>query len=313
MQTVAITGGNGFVGSRLVQRLARRPEIETRALVRSSKRPQIAASDRMTIVDGDLADPAVLERLLRPGCSVVNLAYDPDAPAQINLAAAEALAQACTKFKVRRLVHCSTAVVVGKTRLERIDETTACHPQSAYEQTKLAVENLLLEKARGNFELAILRPTAVFGAGGRNLVKLARDLTHGPRWANYLRSCANGHRRMNLVEVDNAAAAAEFLLGAENRVDREIFIISDDEDPQNNFHDVERHLMQAFGIADYPLPRITVPKTVLSLLLRARGRSLSNPDTVFASNKLSERGFSKPTQFAAGVAAFARWYHTAHG
>jgi nucleoside-diphosphate-sugar epimerase len=118
---------------------------------------------------------------------------------------------------------------------------------------------------------------------------------------------------MNLVEVDNVAAAVAYLLEVEQRVDQEVFIISDDDDPQNNFQDVERHLMQTFGIADYPFPRVSVPKSVLSLLLRTRGRSLNNPDTVFASDKLRNRGFSKPVKFTAGVFAFAQWYQTEFG
>ena len=166
-------------------------------------------------------------------------------------------------------------------------------------------------KARGNFELAILRPTAVFGPGGRNLLKLAHDLSQGPRLANYLRSCINDRRRMHLAGVENVIAAAAFLLETQARVDQEVFIISDDDAPENNFRDVEHYLMRAFRIPDYVLPRVTLPGAILSMLLRLRGRSLIGPDTVFASRKLEHLGFRKPVKFATSLAIFVEWYRSA--
>src|SRR5688572_8192807 len=313
MQTVAITGASGFVGGRLVQRLARRPDLEIRLLIRGGSAPPMAHSDRVVVVEGDLVDPVALSSLLRPGCDVVNLAYDANAGAHVNLTAAAALGQACSECQVKRLIHCSTAVVVGRTGAVRIDESAVCKPQRGYEETKLAIEHLLLDAARGSFEIAILRPTAVFGPGGKNLLKLAHDLKRRPRWANYLRSCANGRRRMNLVDVDNVTAAAAHLLKSSLAVDGQAFIVSDDEEPENNFRDVERRLMSVFGMPDYTLPRIAVPKSVLAFLLRMRGRSLTNPDTVFVSDKLQGIGFSKPVEFTVGLTAFAQWYQTAFG
>ncbi len=309
MQCVAITGAGGFVGSRLVRALALRPETEVRALIRRGRPPQPEDEHRLAIVRGDVADSAVLDQLLRPGCVVANFAYDASAPADLNPAAAHALADACVKYGVRRMVHCSTAVVAGRTDATRIDETTACRPWTGYEKTKLAIESLLRDKARGKFELVILRPTAVFGAGGRNLLKLARDLTKSSRLTNYLRSCAYGRRRMHLVDVDNVAAAAAFLLATRSPVDQEIFIISDDEAPENNFHDVEQYLMRAFAIPEYAVPPVAVPAAALSLLLRLRGRSMLDPATVFVGDKLKDLGFIKPVNFMAGLATFARWYN----
>ena len=286
--------------------LARRKGLETRALIRNAAIPHDGDGGYYVTVRGNVADPAVLAALLRPGCCVANFVYDAAAPMQESLAAANALAEGCIKHGVRRMLHCSTATVVGVTRVARIDETTACHPGTAYEKTKIAVENLLLEKARGRFELVILRPTAVFGAGGRNLLKLARDLAHGPRLTNYLRSCANGARRLNLVAAENVVAAAVFLLEAD-AVDQEIFIISDDENPLNNFRDVESCLMHRLAIPAYPA-RCALPQAVLSLLLRMRGRSLTNPETLFSCDKLRQLGFIKPVNFDAALAAFASWY-----
>ena len=306
---VAITGASGFVGGRLVQWLAARPECTVHALIRRGQAPRVAEGARIEVVRGDIVDPAVLAQLLTPGCDVLNFAYDAQASAHANLTSAAALAEACAKHRVRRVLHCSTAVVAGRARAKRIDESTACEPTTEYEKTKLALEDLLREKARGRFALAILRPTGVFGAGGRNLVKLAHDLAHGPRLVNYLRSCVNGRRRMHLVDVGNVIAAAAFLLATDARIDQEVFIIADDDAAQNNFRDVENCLMRALGVREYVAPRPAAPAGVLSLLLRLRGRSQSDPTAVFSSEKLRGLGFSKPVEFTSGLASFAAWYN----
>lgn len=309
---IAITGASGFVGSRLVQSLMQRPEIEVRALVRHGLPPQVAGDRQPTIVRGNVTDPSVLAQLLRPDCMVANFAYDAAASAGANLAAASALADACASCGVARFVHCSTAVVVGRTKVERIDETTACQPMTNYEKSKFAIENLLQDKSRGKFELLILRPTAVFGPGGRNLLKMTQDLINGRRMTNYLRSCLNDGRRLHLVDIDNVVAAMVFLITAQNAFDGETFIIADDEAPDNNFPAVERHLMRAFAIPDYGVPRIPIPASLLSLILRLRRRSLHIPNAVFVSDKLKALGFVKPVAFEEGLANFADWYRNTH-
>jgi hypothetical protein len=44
--------------------------------------------------------------------------------------------------------------------------------QQEYEKNKLKIEQVFLDISLGKFEMTILRPTAVFGDGGKNLVKL---------------------------------------------------------------------------------------------------------------------------------------------
>lgn len=303
---VALTGASGFVGAAVVRALLKRTPLELRALSRSDAFCTENAASEVTAIHGDLHSADALDRFLRPGCSVLNFAYDGKASAQDNLAAAFALAEGCVRNHVRRVIHCSTAVVVGKSNRARIDESTNCDPQTPYERTKLAIEEIFREKARGNYQLVILRPTAVFGPGGRNLIKMANDLVQGPRIVNRLRSFANGSRRMNLVAVENVAAAAIHLLEAAE-VDGETFIISDDEHAQNNFRDVEECLLRALDLPQYSV-HAKLPADMLGLVLRLRGRSLTNPDTRFSVDKLAATGFAKPTTFDRALAAFGAWY-----
>ena len=298
-----MTGAGGFVGSAVV-RLLEREGHEVRALYRSSPS---AAVRNVVAIRGDMADAAALRALLAPATTLVNCAYDGTAAPAQNVAAARQLARACVEHGVRRVIHCSTAVVAGRAARGVVDESTVPQPATPYEITKLEIERAFAETAREGFELVILRPTAVFGPGGRNLAKLAAELDRGPRTLAYLRSCVNGRRRMNLVAVENVVAAIAFLVTAPRRFEGDVFIVSDDDAPENNYRDVERALMRALEVPDYAVPPVTVPRGVLSVLLRLRGRTMSDPDAIFASDRLAREHFVKPVSFGRSLAVFGEW------
>lgn len=297
--TVVVIGASGFIGEHLLTNLANRTDIEVRVLVHRNKAESRA---NINFIQGDLLKPESLDALLSKNCTVINLAY----LAQSNLEAMANLANACAKNQVRRLVHCSTAVVDGKSGSHKVTEDTPCVPATEYENTKLQMEAILLEAAIGKFEVTILRPTAVFGPGGKNLLKLANELMTANPWLNYIRSCLFNRRSMNLVAVENVVAALEFLLTAE-KVDREVFIISDDDSLVNNYRDVEDRLLAALG-RSYPFPRVLVPKFVLSSLLYLLGKSSTDPSKKYSDQKLAAAGFRKPQDIEAAIEGFAVWY-----
>lgn len=297
--TVVVIGASGFVGEHLLNALVERKDIELRVLVHRNKAKN---HPRCYFLEGDLLKPETLDALLSKDCTVINLAY----LAQKNLEAMANLASACARNQVRRLIHCSTAVVAGKAAVDQVSESTPCIPTSEYEQIKLQMEKILLEAAIGRFELSILRPTAVFGPGGKNLLKLANELLTGNIWVSYIRSCLFSRRSMNLVAVENVIAALEFLLDAKN-VNREIFIISDDNFPINNYRDIENRLLANFG-KSYLIPRAPIPKIFLRAILRLSGKSNTNPSIKYSDQKLAALGFNKPRSFGEAIDAFAEWH-----
>lgn len=303
VKTVVVIGASGFIGEHLLAVLAGRKDIDVRVLVHRTRAKSQANID---YIEGDLLKPDSLDVLLSKNCTVINLAY----LARNNLEAMANLAGAGARNQVHRLIHCSTAVVAGRTKSDSVNETTPSHPASEYQRTKQQIEAILLEMASGNFEVSILRPTAVFGPGGKNLLKLANELRTGNMWVNYVRSCLFNRRSMNLVAVENVVAALVFLLDAE-QVDREIFIISDDEAPVNNYRDVENRLLTIFGMS-YPIPRLPVSVSVLSTFLHLAGRPNTNPSIKYSDQKLAALGFEKPKKLDMAIDDFATWYKISH-
>ncbi len=304
----AITGGASFIGRHLVRHLLTFPDIEIRLLIHHHRLDLPEEYPGLKLITGDLREPETLEGFLQPDCAVINLAFIGGASEQYNLEAISNLADACRKADIRRMVHCSTAVVAGRVSDDVITEETECKPDHGYELTKFRMEKLITEKARGQFDLAVLRPTAVFGPGGKNLLKLANDLSSGNRILNYLKSCLFDRRRMNLVSVDHVVAALIFLSSAEQKMEGDIYIVSDDDHPLNNYRGVEQYLIRALGCRDYSLPRIPLPSALLATVLRLAGRSNSNPSRIYHMGNLMDAGFEKKGSFEGGLALFAEWY-----
>ncbi|TVT68221.1 MAG: NAD(P)-dependent oxidoreductase [Denitromonas halophila] len=298
---IVLTGATGFIGQHFL-RAAQGREIS--ALTRSlADRSRLAGNVKW--VAGDLASPESWSALLVPGCTVINLAYPGNLSSEQAVVAAKGMVKACADAHAARLVHCSTVSVYGRTPGGVIDESTLCKPRDDYGRRKLAIEDAIRTSDSGACEVAVLRPAAVFGAGGQNLLAFVNSLCSGSVPANYLRASLFGRRRMHLVPVQTVVAALLFLADCEQAIDGEVFNVSDDDDMRNNFRDVERVLSDALEIPTRKLPSLPIPSVVLRVLLQLRGRSELDPYCVYRADKIRQLGFVRPIEFEEALRAFA--------
>ena len=290
---LVVFGASGFVGTHLRRVLDGWPAGVT--LV--SRQPIPTGGEQ--VVAGDLMAPSALVAALPSRPVVINLAYDPRGGHDANLALADGLARVCDLLEAPRLVHVSTAMVVGAVTDRPVTEETICRPKTPYQRTKLDVEHRLRERL--GRRLVVLRPTAVFGAGGLNLRKLVTDLTTRPWLENYLRACLFGSRPMNLVPVETVAAAVRFAATDAAAAGGPTWLVADDDAVENNFMDVEGLLRRALRMPPLPLPVIPVPPALLAAVLQVSGRLSFDPRTTFSSAAIESAGFSRPVAFAVAL------------
>ena len=303
---IAITGATGFIGRQLVEAFLKREGVLVRILTRNTAHA-FNPHPRLTVIAGDLAKSNTLYDFLVPGCMVINLAYDFSSTNAENICASENLLRVCKERHIKRLVHCSTVSVYGRVKKDVLIEETECKPTTSYGLNKLEIERLLQEGARGNFEFINLRPTSVFGPGGLALNKLVRNLEKRSTVVNYLKSCLFNRRKLNVVSVDTVVAAILFVLDSGRDVAGQTLIISEDDEPNNNFDYVERYLLQEIHGKKYALRPIRIPLVVLATILRILGRDNTNPHRIFDSGKLRKLGFLTPRPFESSLSDFVRW------
>jgi len=301
-----VTGATGFVGRHLVRSLAQLDLGPVSCLVREPSAGETSGAENVTFLKGDMRDPVALNKLAMAGNIMVNLAFSHDLSAAENLAAARKLINACANTNIRRLIHISTAAVIGRTPANWVDENTPCQPVSDYEHVKLEIEKILLT-AHDKVDVVIVRPTAIFGAGGRNLVKLAAEISVNEKFHGYLRACFHGKRAMNLVSVENVVAAISHLALLPENPSGRIFNVADDDAIANNYEAVEARLLHAFNRPPRSLPVLRLPPPLQQIGLRLAGRPNIYPQRRYSCSKLLSSGFKRPVDFETALDRYAAY------
>jgi len=298
---IVLTGATGFIGQHLL-RVVRGREVF--ALTRDMDGgPRVSGNIKWVV--GDVGSATSWQSLLVPGCTVINLAYPGELSLEQSISAAQVMVSSCAEAPAARLIHCSTVSVYGRTSGGFIDESMLCNPQDEYGYKKLAIEEAIRTANAGACEVVILRPAAVFGIGGQNLVTLVNTLCRGPSLANYLRLSLFGRRKMHLVPVQTVVDALLFLANYEHSIAGQVLNIADDGHMLNNFQDVERILREALELPARRFPPLPVPSVLLRALLRLRGRSELDPNCSYRAEKIDQMGFVRSIEFGEALRSFA--------
>ncbi|MCB8910102.1 dTDP-glucose 4,6-dehydratase [Rhodococcus rhodochrous] len=154
-----VTGGAGFIGANFVhQTVAERPDTQVTVLDKLTYAGNRASldpvADKITFVEGDIADAELVDRLVADTDLVVHFAAEshndnslanPAPFVQTNLVGTFTLLEAVRKYDVR-YHHISTDEVYGDLALDdpaRFTEATAYNPSSPYSSTKAGSDLLV--------------------------------------------------------------------------------------------------------------------------------------------------------------------------
>jgi len=166
---IVITGGAGFLGTRLARKLLERGSLVDAAGTSRSLRQLVlldmtaAAVDdrRVTAVAGDLADPAVIDRVVTADTdSIFHLAAvvsgqaeaEFDTGMRVNLDATRALLERCRKLnKPPKFVFTSSLAVFGGKLPDPVPDDAPLTPQTSYGAQKAIGELLVYDMTRKGF------------------------------------------------------------------------------------------------------------------------------------------------------------------
>jgi nucleoside-diphosphate-sugar epimerase len=169
--TAFVTGGSGFVGGHLIERLVG-DGWTVRALARSTRAAARVAELGADPVRGDLGSPSAI----RAGAEGADTAFHAAAAVgewgprdeflRANVIGTDNALRGCRDAGVRRFVHVGTeaALMAGRPLVD-VDETAPLRPDSPapYAATKAMAELLVRARNTDAFQTIVIRPRLVWG------------------------------------------------------------------------------------------------------------------------------------------------------
>lgn len=182
---VLVTGGNGFIGSHLVEELLRRGSA-VHCLVRKESDLRFLNSMKVTLIYGDLTQKdllgkAVSEKDYIYHLSGVKRARRRETYYKVNHLGTQNLVEACVKYnpQVKKFIFVSSLAACGPSPDgHSIKEDEKCLPITDYGKSKLQGEQAML-KWKDTIPVVIVRPPVVYGPRDRDLLSYFRWINRG--------------------------------------------------------------------------------------------------------------------------------------
>jgi nucleoside-diphosphate-sugar epimerase/2-polyprenyl-3-methyl-5-hydroxy-6-metoxy-1,4-benzoquinol methylase len=182
---VLITGGTGFIGSRLALKCRERGDRvkvlgQTNTDAERLNR-QLIEAEGAEVVLGAMTDRDLLYEITKGNDIVFHLAaaqHEANVSDQVfydvNVNGSRNIIEASIEAGVKRFIHGSTIGVYGDPE-GAVNETSPCKPVNIYGKTKLEGEKLVLSY-KDRIPLVVIRISETYGPGDRRLLKLYRAI-----------------------------------------------------------------------------------------------------------------------------------------
>jgi farnesol dehydrogenase len=243
---ILVTGSTGFIGSRLVAKLASGGHM-VHALYRSENKITPKQPANVIYCKGDIADEESLKKAIR-GCDAVmhTAAFagvwhrDERTIYHLNVDATRALLKLAAEAGVKRCVVTSSAAVFGPSERSILSEDSPPpqHFFTPYERSKALMEKEIIRLSNSGQDIVLVNPTRLYGPGPLNdansVTRMIKMYCEG-KW-HFLPG--NGESTGNYVFVDDVVRGHElalmkglsgerYILGGENLSYRDFFSLLD--------------------------------------------------------------------------------------
>jgi nucleoside-diphosphate-sugar epimerase len=225
-----ITGAGGFIGNHLTRSLVDSGVEVTVLDVDLTALQPLSSGPRCRFLQGSIENSDIRRDALAGVDTVFHLAaahlgvqQEAEEFRRVNVEATRSLAEQSSQAGVRCFVHCSSVGVYGRIETPPANEETPCHPELAYEQTKLEGEKAILQVVEDHgLPALILRPVWVYGPDCQRTRKLFKTIA-----AKRFLVAGKGDGQRHCIFIDDMVTAMiQAAMHPELR--GEVFVIGDD-------------------------------------------------------------------------------------
>ena len=233
MKKIFITGGAGYVGSKLVPKLLDLGYEVTVLDLMIYGEEVLENHEKLNKVKGDIRDIPLLEKIIPGHNSLIHLAcisndpsfeLNPTLGKSINLDAFEPLVKICVKNDINKFIYASSSSVYGIKKEKNVTEDMELEPLTDYSRFKGDCEKILNSYKSDSFITTTIRPSTVCGYARRQRLDLVVNILTNHAFHNREIKVFGGDQLRPNVHIDDMVNSYLAVLSAESqKINGQIF------------------------------------------------------------------------------------------
>jgi len=279
---VCVTGASGLIGNKIVEKLLRHG-YKIRVFTR---RPYF--KKRVDTFRGCITDKNKMRNFLDKADIVIHCAAELKNEQEMwktNVLGTKILVELVQENNnIKYFCYLSSAGVIGKANKIVVDEYTQCNPENIYEKTKYEAERVVSEKLL-DCKKIILRPTNVVGSNVLGNYKYFQEQS----LFGWLKTFLIGAECCHVVHCEDVAEAAIYFITHKNNTNSDIFIVSLDDEKNNNIANLWRLYREQMGLMKIPV--LHLPLKATYIFRKVLGKKNNSGMHFYTSKKISCAGF----------------------
>jgi len=230
---IFITGGAGYVGSKLVPKLLELDYIVTVLDLMIYGEEVLSDHKNLKKIKGDIRNQNLLEKILPGHDVVIHLAcisndpsfeLNPTLGKSINLDAFDPLVKLSLKSKIRQFIYASSSSVYGIKNVKDVTEDMKLEPLTDYSRFKGECEKILNKHSSDEFITTTIRPSTVCGYAKRQRLDLVVNILTNHAFHNRKIKVFGGQQLRPNIHIDDMVDSYLTVLKADkNKINKEIF------------------------------------------------------------------------------------------
>ena len=233
MKKIFITGGAGYVGSRLVPKLLSLGYEVTVFDLMIYGEDVLDDHEKLIKIKGDIRDKVKLEKSLKNHDAVIHLAcisndpsfeLNPKLGKSINLDAFEPLVKISINSKIKQFIYASSSSVYGIKNEMNVTEDMSLEPLTDYSKFKGDCEKILNYYSTDDFITTTIRPSTVCGYAKRQRLDLVVNILTNHAYHNREIKVFGGNQLRPNIHIEDMVDSYLAVLSADpKKINGEIF------------------------------------------------------------------------------------------